>query len=48
MKQERVEARLRDILETDWREEAEQVLDERRRSGSGEVSVQSPPHLSFY
>lgn len=34
-----VERRLMNILETDWRAEAIAVLDERTRTGNGEVSL---------
>lgn len=36
---EAVEKRLSGILETDWKSMAVKILDERRRTGSGEVSI---------
>ena len=39
MEQSAVEARLHAILSRDWRAEAQAVMDERRRTGVGEVSL---------
>lgn len=47
MKQEAVTERLSAILEYDWKKEAEEIMEERKNTGVGEVSTSGLPILSY-